>query len=72
MRTKQLSEWGNGNMVHEEGDELTVLNWDGKPSPVVHQFDRFKQLSEYVYKKKTRELQNEWKEHHGVSATKKL
>ena len=62
MRNKELHEWGNGKMVEENGHEMTVLNWDGKPSPVVHQFDRFKPLSDYVYKKKTKELQREWNE----------
>lgn len=65
MRTKELQEWGNGNMVQEEekkNGEKIVLNWDGKPSPVIHQFDRFKPLSEYVYKKKTKQLQQEWQE----------
>lgn len=62
MRTKELNEWGNGKMVRDEvnGDK-TVLNWDGVVSPVVHQFDRFKPLSEFVYKRKTKELQEEWK-----------
>ena len=71
MRTKDLSEWGNGNMVQEKGDQVTVLNWDGKPSPVVHQFDRFKLLSEFVYKRKTKELQKEWKEQPKATAKKK-
>ena len=29
--------------------QMTVLNWDGTASPVVHQFDRHKVLSKYVY-----------------------
>lgn len=62
MRSKEINEWGNGKMVVENGDEKTVMNWDGKPSPVCHQFDRFKDLSVYFFKQKTRELQDEWKE----------
>lgn len=67
MRIKTLGEWGNGKLVVEEGNQRTVLNWDGSPSPVVHQFDRFKSeeegkagLGAYFYKQKTRELQEEW------------
>ena len=62
MRTKELNEWGNGKMVVEENGEKTVLNWDGKPSPVAHQFDRFKDLGQYFYRKKTQELREEWKQ----------
>ena len=72
MRTKELHQWGNGKMVVQaQGDnnEMTVLNWDGKPSPVVHQFDRFKTLGQYVYKKKTKELQNEWKKQQAMQST---
>ena len=50
------------------GNEKTVLNWDGTPSPVVHQFDRFKPLSEFVYKRKTKELQQEWQAKHEAAA----
>jgi hypothetical protein len=74
MRTKELSEWGNGNMVQEKegsSDEKVVLNWDGTPSPVVHQFDRFKTLSDYVYKKKTKELIQEWKQSASSAVKKK-
>lgn len=50
MRTKPLEEWGNGNILQKVHDHnMTVLNWDGTPSPVVHQFDRHKVLSTYVY-----------------------
>lgn len=60
MRNKELHEWGNGKMVVEEGEEKVILNWDGKPSPVVHQFDRFDVLGKYFYKKKTKELKDAW------------
>jgi hypothetical protein len=63
LRTKELEEWGNGHLVRTEtklGElnprklhRYTVLNWDGSVSPVVHQFDRHQNLSEYFYKIKT-------------------
>ena len=72
MRTAELNEWGNGKMVRDEAnDEKTILNWDGTPSPVVHQFDRFKPLSEFVYKRKTKELQKEWKDRHDKEKAKR-
>jgi hypothetical protein len=68
MRTKEVQEWGNGKFVQHQGhghgsndDVMTIHNWDGSLSPVVHQFDRFKALGTYFYKKKTKELQAEWK-----------
>jgi hypothetical protein len=72
MRTKALEKWGNGRMVVENADDgtRTVLNWDGTPSPVVHQFDRFNTAEEgkiglgsYFYKQRTQELVDEfWNE----------
>jgi len=63
LRTKELHEWGNGKIVTTEvkSRKYTVLNWDGVPSPVVHQFDRHKDLSKYWYKEKTRQYTSEWK-----------
>jgi hypothetical protein len=61
MRTKELHEWGNGKFVQTNGNDQTIHNWDGKLSPVIHQFDRFKTLGSYFYKKKTKELNLEWK-----------
>jgi len=50
MRTKELEEWGNGKILEKHNDtDMVILNWDGTPSPVVHQFDRHKVLSKYVY-----------------------
>jgi hypothetical protein len=62
MRTKPLEEWGNGKIVqfNETTKEYTVLNWDGMPSPVVHQFDRHKTLSEYFFQKRAGQYTNEW------------
>lgn len=63
LRTKELSEWGNGKIVQtvtKVGEinprkqlSYTVMNWDGTISPVVHQYDRHKNLSDYFYKIKT-------------------
>ena len=52
MRTKPLDEWGNGKIMSrsEKGDSFTVWNWDGQISPVLHQFDRHKALSYFIYK----------------------
>jgi hypothetical protein len=62
LRIQELDKWGNGKLVEafEGGKSLRVLNWDGSVSPVVHQFDRHKQLSEYWYKKKTSEYRAKW------------
>lgn len=70
LRTKPLEEWGNGKILrtvinkHETNAKkktaYTVLNWDGTVSPVVHQFDRHKQLSEYFFKTKGGEFMGEW------------
>ena len=66
LRTKPLEEWGNGKIVREfEEDGRTryeVLNWDGTLTPVVHQFDRHKKLSDYFFKTKTDEMIAEWRQ----------
>ena len=72
MRTQALEEWGNGKLVQRtteesssgHGDRYTVLNWDGTPSPVVHQFDRHKPLASYFYKVKAVEYEQEWRKKH--------
>jgi len=54
MRTQPLEEWGNGRILdHRSNTSMTVLNWDGSVSPVMHQFDRHQVLSKYVYKYQT-------------------
>ena len=60
MRTSPLEEWGKVVEQHPPYDNttMTVLNWDGTPSPVVHQFDRHKLLSKFVYKHKTIEFKD--------------
>ena len=63
MRTAPLEEWGNGHLVEVVSNtSMTVLNWDGKPSPVVHQFDRHKVLSKFIYGHITGVLQQEYAE----------
>jgi hypothetical protein len=66
LRTKPLEEWGNGKITRETigsngKPEYVVLNWDGTIAPVVHQFDRHKQLSEYFFKTKTSQLIAAWR-----------
>ena len=64
MRTKPLEEWGNGKLlqtVKVDGKEkFVVLNWDGTVSPVVHQYDRHKQLSNFFYKDLGGMWMDEW------------
>lgn len=63
MRTKPLEAWGNGQIVKQFPDgRLEVYNWDGTLSPVVHQFDRHKLLSVYIYDRLTSRYQKEWRE----------
>lgn len=58
MRTRALNTWGNGKLVSVSDDKkvTTVLNWDGTPSPVVHQYDRHKELQTYFYGKVGRDF----------------
>ena len=54
MRKAPLESWGNGKILEFNSDtDMTVLNWDGSISPVVHQFDRHPILSKYMYKYQT-------------------
>eukprot|EP00977_Amphora_coffeiformis_P020481 scaffold8300_cov171-Amphora_coffeaeformis.AAC.6 len=61
LRTKPLAEWGNGNIVKQDGVDFQVLNWDGSVSPVVHQFDRHKELSQYFFKTKKKDYLEAWR-----------
>jgi hypothetical protein len=75
LRTKELNEWGNGKMVQIDtkvGESnprkqfaYTVLNWDGTISPVVHQYDRHKTLSDYFYKIKTSRYETAYRQRRG-------
>lgn len=64
LRTDALNRWGNGKIVQEKEEgrkrKLTVLNWDGIPSPVVHQYDRHRELSDYFFKQKSSEYLQKW------------
>ena len=72
LRTKELREWGNGNIIQVTTDEAEanprkkhsyiVLNWDGTPSPVVHQFDRHQQLSDFYFKVKVGQFTSAWEQ----------
>jgi hypothetical protein len=63
MRIKELDQWGNGKLVDRQKDGVVrVLNWDGQVSPVVHQFDRHKELSVYWYKKQGSMFVNKWRQ----------
>lgn len=55
LRKKTLVEWGNYNTTTHD-----VTNWDGTLSPVVHQWDRDKDLHHYLYRTKFRELDEQW------------
>lgn len=67
LRTKPLAAWGNGNILQKVNDHnMTVLNWDGTPSPVVHQFDRHKVLSTYVYHYLSSQFRQEVKKSQGI------
>lgn len=53
MRTKELNQWGHVEILEKIVDDenipsFKILNWNGQPSPVVHQYDRFKELSKFV------------------------
>ena len=57
MRKAPLESWGNGKILeYQSVSNMTILNWDGSISPVVHQFDRHPILSKFVYKYQTEML----------------
>jgi hypothetical protein len=76
-----LEEWGNGKIVRTAVDEnetntkkkaaYTVLNWDGTVSPVVHQFDRHKLLSDYFFKIKGGVFMDKWLQRKKVISLRK-
>jgi len=67
LRTKDLNQWGNGKILnHVDEHTISVLNWDGLPSPVVHQFDRHKVLSKYVHKILADEFKSKYLEEHNT------
>jgi hypothetical protein len=72
LRTKPLDQWGNGQILRtitdpketnsRKKDSYQVLNWDGTLSPVVHQFDRHPQLSEFFFKIKGGQFMSLWED----------
>lgn len=75
MRTKDLSEWGNGKILGEidnvdrAGEKtVQVLNWDGSPSPVVHQYDRHAILTQHFFKRKKVHFRNAYMARRGAAA----
>jgi hypothetical protein len=66
LRTKELGKWGNVKLVEQQSQKsgglanIRVLNWNGEPSPVVHQFDCHQLLSKYWYQTKTSEYRAKW------------
>ena len=56
LRKIPLTEWGNYNLTTD-----IVTNWDGKASPVVHQWDRDAELFRKNEGQKFRILFNEWR-----------
>lgn len=68
MRTAPLEDWGNGKILDfQSNTSMTVLNWDGSISPVVHQFDRHQVLSKFVYKHKTGLFREEYMSKLGIN-----
>jgi hypothetical protein len=55
LRTQPLSAWGN-----YDPETHAVTNWDGSISPVVHQWDRDKELHNYQFRYRFRDLESEW------------
>jgi len=63
LRSQPLEEWGNGRLVEKtDSGGFVVKNWDGSVSPVVHQFDRHKELARYFSRKKGKEDYRKWKQ----------
>ncbi len=63
LRDKPLSEWGNGKIVEQtDNNGYTIYNWDGTVSPVVHQYDRHKELSKWFHKVKFEGFKRQWKQ----------
>ena len=69
LRDKPLDEWGNGKMVERTEDKITIHNWDGTVSPVVHQYDRHKELSKWWLRKRLQVFKRRWNEMKSETAT---
>ena len=55
MRVRPLSEWGIFNET-----TAIVTNWDKSPSPVIHQWDRDRDLYRQFDQRKFPHLRSEW------------
>jgi len=60
LRDKDLSQWGNGKIIQKSKSENIILNWDGTISPIVHQYDRHKELSAWWHRVKFAQFKNQW------------
>ena len=68
LRTRPFVDWGVYNTTSHE-----VYNWDGSLAPVVHQWDRDKDLHGYLFRVRFRELEAEWnRKKMGKTAPKQL
>lgn len=56
MRIKSLKEWN----IHDPTTHI-LYNWNGEPSPVAHQWDRDKDMHDYVTKTRYQQLLAEYK-----------
>jgi len=66
LRDKELSQWGNGKIVQQQEQSSSsssnkILNWDGTISPIVHQYDRHKELSQWWHGVKFNQFKGQWK-----------
>ena len=64
LRDKELSLWGNGKIVQQEQSSSSkniILNWDGTISPIVHQYDRHKELSQWWHKVRFNQFKDQWR-----------
>jgi hypothetical protein len=55
LRKQPLTEWRIYNTTSG-----AILNWDGKPSPVVHQWDRDKDLHHEIFRERFKTLNQQW------------
>jgi hypothetical protein len=75
MRTSPLESWGHGGILRDLNDAngmrigYQVLNWDGTVSPVVHQFDRHKQLTKYFANQRGKQYLEKWNQQRRNAST---
>ncbi|CAJ1942422.1 unnamed protein product [Cylindrotheca closterium] len=59
LRTKKFEEWG-----FYDTETSDVYNWDGRLSPVVHQYDRDNHLHNHIVRERFKDMKNEWMKNH--------